>query len=350
MTPNRLDIFSSTPFEGVSREIGPKRDGVEMLPIGAPEVKTAVDSQYQKVLKTGLDLFTTTRGIEQLLKDGKEDYARLPDLPGKPAIQIFQELSPGSSFLDVGPGSGDFIVGVLRDINSKLDVYGFDARTWRKRQQKKIPHLVLGNIDNLPDVDFGGVSKFDVVTCAAVLYHLEDYWGAILRMADRVKTGGVLLASTLPRVQELSTRGGELVWLGPADNDDGTLREADYGQVAYYANMSTFFPDGKIAPMSEIITALNLANPDHQVFYSAAKGTKFGTTHYGGQIAVVNNSQKGFELANLFYCRYRLGDDPSLTKICYLLARDNEEKEILQGKGYTSVQERFDQRLKNLDQ
>lgn len=306
---------------------------IPISPITIPEVKKIVDAQYRQNFEP--ISYTTQRGVDQLLTE-EIDYARLPDLPGRKAIQMFRDLPEGSGFLDVGCGSGTFIKEVVTKVNPEIEAYGFDSRTWE--DQEELPHLNLGNIDDLPSIDFGR-DKFDIVTSASVLYHLPDYWGAILRMADRLKPKGVLLTSTVPRVVETTVRDGVVSYGDPVDDETGRISKSDYGQSGYYRSRNIFGTDGKIVPMTDVIQTINECNPNFRLRYSVSPADNVGTGQYGGQIAAVREGVQPLNLSCLFYCNYPL--DRKYGPISYILGKTEEERKMLQQKGFISVQERF---------
>ncbi len=328
-----MDIPSGHPdmIQGAGLEI--KVNNLPITPISGQDVKNVVDAQYRQNFEP--IFYTTQRGIDELLT-GNRDYARLPDLPKRKAMQIFRDLPNGSGFLDVGCGSGTFIKEILAQVNPHLEAYGFDSRTWD--DQEELPHHNLGNIDDLSSIDFGR-DKFDIVTSASVLYHLPDYWGAILRMADRLKPKGVLLTSTVPRVVETSTRGGDVNYGDPVDDRAGKLTELDYGQLGYYRSRNIFGVDGKIVPMADVIQTLNGHNPNFKLRYSVTPADNMGARQYGGQIAAVREGTQSLNLSGLYYCRFPL--DKDFGPISYILAKNENDQKILQINGFISVQERF---------
>lgn len=214
--------------------------GCPITSMASHEVREIVERQYQENLKPTI-FYETTRGVKDLLTGEIPDPARLPDFPDETALELFRRLPKGSTWLDVGCGSGTFIAEVLQDINPQINAYGFDSREWRNEdmasnlrfghRQEKLSHLSLGNIDNLQDVNFGP-EKFDMITCAAVLRHLPDYWGAILRMVNLLKQDGVFLSSYVPRIAETYSDNmsiDDIIYGHPVDDIDGNIVRPEYG-------------------------------------------------------------------------------------------------------------------------
>lgn len=308
-----------------------------ITPMSAADVKRAVDAQYRQ--NFGPIYYNTRRGVRQLLVED-DDYARLPDLPGRKAIQIIRDLPVGSGLLDVGCGSGTFIRGVLEKVNPGLEAHGFDSREWE--DEERLQHLKLGNIDDLPRTDLGR-DKFEVVTCASVLYHLPDYWGAILRMSDRLKPDGVLLTSTVPRVVETYTSDGDVVYDRPADDLRGRLIEQDDGWLSYYRNRNIFDVEGNIVPMADVIRELNRSNPGFNLRYSVARSENLGTGHHGGQISVVRKGVQPLDLSRLHYCNFPF--DKHFGPVSYILAKDEEEQGMLKKEGLSLFRKGLFERL-----
>lgn len=332
------DIPGGNPDIPPSTGLEIKANNLALISITGQEVKNVIDVQYRKNFEP--IYYFTQRGVGELLGlAGKGEVARLPDLPEKKAAQIFRDLPKGSGFLDVGCGSGTFIKEVLDRVNPDLEAYGFDSRTWEK--QEELAHLKLGNIDDLSSIDFGR-DKFDIVTCAAVLQHLPDYWGAILRMANRLNPKGVLLTSCIPRVNEIfTTEDNLMVYRNPVDDEVGKITKPTGDlEFGYFNSRNIFDVDGKIVAMADAIETLNSDNLNFKLRYSVAPGENLAIDQYGGQIAAVREGTEPLNLSSLYYCHFDF--DKKHESISYILGKTENERKMLQGKGFMNVQERFD--------
>ena len=240
--------------------------------------------------------------------------------------------------MDVGCGSGTFIMEVLSKINSKITAVGFDARAWKRGEQ--IPEAVYGNIDNLSsDLFEENKDGFDLITCASVLYHIPDHWGVIKKIAGLLKEGGIFLGSTMVRpVGSYDT---------PYDDKDGEfvgdwVKESG---ATYYRNRNLLDPDGNLMSMAELLRIIREDNPNFVIEYHALehKGAMLGRTDYGGQISIKKKGSEKLNLSKMFYCYIR-PDNPSssgLLDVSYIVARSESEANKLREKGYASIEDRM---------
>ncbi len=310
-----------------------------LAPLSREIIKAVIDQQYQLNFGDSNNIpYNIQRGVKELLTNAN-DYAQLPNLPnGQPALEFFQQLPEGSTFLDVGCGAGRFIKGILGRVNPYLEAYSFDAKQWDKNNPP--PNLKLGNIDDLPSINFGRAASFDIITCASVLYHLPDYWGAILRMAHKLKPTGVLLTSTIPRIVQVTKDNDHIIYGKPADNALGELIAPDYGQLMYYRSRNIFGTDGKIIPMSVVIQQIQRENPSWQFKYTVAPSTTLNAQQYGGQIAAIRGENaKCLDLSCLYYCSFPV--DRNFGPISYILAQNPNDHNQLRKRGFISVQDRL---------
>lgn len=312
--------------------------GREIKPMSLDEVEGVMRQLYADVLSFDDLAYTTTRGVGHLLDDKRHDYAKLPPFKGEDAMQIFRSLKPGDEWLDLGCGSGDFIVEVRKSINPKIRAVGFDARTWES--QKKIPELVFGDIDRVDKALFPKHRNgFDLVTSASVFYHVPDYWGALARTINLLKPNGRLLISTINR---------PLSGDKPINNESGefTRDPYDYG-ATYYRNRNIFDANGKLMSMAEAVSLFNNHNSNFKLEYHSGKNEAVsnGELSYGGGFSgkksVLNiPTDESF----IFYCFYpekKGSEKPGLFDLSFIFARNEEEAARLRKGGFVSVQERL---------
>ena len=297
--------------------------------------------------------YTRTRGAERLLTPGK-DYAELPAFGRKSPRQIIASLAPGSRVLDVGCGTGQLgaeILGTAQwvlpgdplygaadnstptlptPINPEVAVYGFDAQA--QKGQDRLTSMIIGNIDNLSLQAFGqDFTGFDLVISSSVLYHLPDYWGSILRMANVLKPNGILLASTLPRVLYKNGEGHDEGAEGPW----GYLYNPTEKSLFYFDEKNILDIHGNIIPPGRLIAILNRNNPNLSLTYSVASSTSDGATCFGGQLAGQRLSLKeNLDLSNMYYYMYK-------DNLGYVVAQSPEEKATLEQKGYINIPSRL---------
>lgn len=171
-------------------------------PLGIAEVGEIIRSQYQENLKAGDEAYTVDRGVRELLEENPlgqpNDYAKLPGVGGVSAWEVIRRLPPQSEVLDVGCGDGKFVAEMRGKVNTQIQVTGYDARRWGNSQEGV--DIRLGDIDRLSFGELGRGEGFRLVTSAALVYHLADPWGAVLRLANVVDHDGVILVSGMPRV------------------------------------------------------------------------------------------------------------------------------------------------------
>ena len=346
MSLDNVDTRLPRPIEAFANlEI--KRGAVEIAPIGAEEVGEIIDKQYQEVFDLEQNEYDTKRGVRRLLTDKGNDYGQLPDLPDRSSLDYITNLPAESTWLDAACGSGVLIDEVLKEINPDLKAVGFDARKWKALRQ--IPHFIEGNIDKLHTTNLPE-EKFDLVTCASLLQHLPDYWGAILRMSRRLNPKGVMLASTLPRIGKYRERiaNGKIQIFGKedmvVDKLDGSLDYPQSPKLHYYHNKSVLNTAGEIVPMKAILEALERYNPHLNLHYSQVKRKRSLADEVGGQLAMVDHQGLGLNLGLMFYCRYPVSR--SVGELAYLLAKNGNEAERLREAGFVSLQERFEKSVK----
>lgn len=108
---------------------------------------------------------------------------------------IGQDNIEGSSFLDIGCGSGIFSIAAKR-LGAK-EVIGFDV----SRESVQSAELNKKKFSNTPEIKFHVQSiledgykqfgKFDIVYSWGALHHTQDMWQAIRNSAELVNPGGL---------------------------------------------------------------------------------------------------------------------------------------------------------------
>jgi SAM-dependent methyltransferase len=283
-----------------------------ITPVSFDEVRRRVYEAYVFAVQASDEKYGRGRGAEKVLDPG-QDYAELPGFGDKNAREIISTLSPGNTILDVGCGYGQLGAEIQQTINPNVEVYGFDAQ--RQPGQERLKQVVIGNIDDLSPPLFDGL-LFDLVVSSALLYHLPDYWGAVLRMSRMLKPQGVLLASTMPRI----------------------VRDKGTGRSHYFRDRNVLDIQGQLVASDALIELLNSQNRRFKLEYSVIDSLDTtAVQNVGGRLSGKRSSQGGYlDLPHLFYCL-------SNENIGYVIARTSEEKEHLQRAGFIGVQERLDQ-------
>ena len=103
----------------------------------------------------------------------------------------------GTSFLDIGCGSGLFSLAARR---LGAIVHSFDrdresvacARVLRRRHRELDEHWTIEEGSVLDDSFMVALGRFDIVYAWGSLHHTGDLWGALRRAAERVGPNGVL--------------------------------------------------------------------------------------------------------------------------------------------------------------
>lgn len=313
--------------------------GVEIRPMSLEVVDGINRKQYEQVLTFKGYEYITQRTAKMLLGKKSNDYAKLPVLNGQNAGEIFKKLPKNSEWLDLGCGSGDFIADVVNSINKRIRAVGFDARVWD--EELAIPELILGNIY---DVELGMFNEhpngFDLITSASVFYHLSDYWNVLKRTINLLKPNGKFLLSTICRPIDLYGQ--------PINDESGNfIHDPKNFLATYYNNRNLFDCRGNLLSMAEVVAILNSVNNCFGLEYhsSPSENVSVGQLLYGGGFS---GEKVGFEkksdFSNIFYCHYDgfgkikgNGD----TKMSFVVAKNDNEKELLRRKGFVSVENRY---------
>lgn len=308
----------------------------EIQPATPQIIKELIDKEHNTAVHSREHAYGRRRGADRILDRGM-DYAELPGYKGRLPREIIQKLPSGSSVLDVGCGYGQLgaqILGIdsantnVPPINENVKVYGFDVRT--QNGQERLTKVVIGSIDDLSPQTFSDNPEgFDLVISSSTLYHLPDYWGAILRMARVLKPEGILLTSTLPRA--ICNMGGRPI---SVENEKGFLVYPDSGFISYYRNGNILDINGRLIPPGELVDILNKFNKYFNLEYGVATSKQGGVDSQGGQISGQRLSISGtLDLSCMFYCL-------SNGNLGYIVAQSPEEKKLLTEQGYVNLHER----------
>lgn len=309
----------------------------EIKPLSVADVDQLMHRFYKDVLELRDTAYGATRGVGMLLSDsGSTDYAKLPQIEGRSAKYIFESMKPGDEWLDLGCGSGKFLNEVGSVVNPGLIRVGFDARTWK--QQEQLDELVLGDIDRLDASLFPNHKQgFDLITSAAVFYHLPDFLNPLARAIRLLKTNGILLVSTInrPRIGE-----------NPIDDENGNFTADPKEGAMYYKNRNLFKANGNLLSFSEAVSLINIVNPGIKLEYHTLgrKHVVNGILNYGGGISVRRIDSRPLNFSNIFYCYYpkeKDSEEIGYRDISFILAKDKSEVEQLRKEGYSSVQDRL---------
>jgi 2-polyprenyl-3-methyl-5-hydroxy-6-metoxy-1,4-benzoquinol methylase len=294
----------------------------DIKPASLSDIQKRIDDAYAFAANASDEKYGRGRDATAILQPGN-DYAELPGWSGRTPRQIIEELLAGSAVLDVGCGYGELGAEILSKINPGVEVYGFDAQ--KQPGQERLKEVAVGNVDALAPELFGG-RQFDLVVSSALLYHLPDYWGAVLRMARMLRPGGVLLASTMPRI---------LREVGEPVDDQNGLCEADNDTFFYFRDRNVFDTAGVLVPTAELIELLNTRNADFRFAYTLAAGNEIsGSKNVGGQLAARRQGELPPNLENIFYCL-------SKGNLGYVVARNEAEASGLASRGFVSLAARL---------
>lgn len=319
--------------------VGKEWGGVPILPISIQQLKQFGEIKYQELLGLSPNTYKTDRGLFELLDPQSINYARLPECGGVPALEVFRSQRNRSSWLDLGCGTGNFIRQVLEDQSMPaLRAVGFDARKWSRQ---KPPNLVIGDINKLHKSLFPrNVRGFDLITSAAVFYHLYDYWGVLGRSINLLKKNGKLIVSTVPRPIDSAYQ--------PIDDKDGSFTHVNDNEnpIRYYRNKNIFDFSGKLLSIAEVVQIFNAANKGFKLEYHSVPVHEAKTTgdlNFGGGFSGTRLQTKKVDMSFIFYAFYKnpefLDLDFNMTDISFIVARSKSEKQKLKKQGFSSVQE-----------
>lgn len=318
------------------------------------DIKTRIDESYKFAATAEAYQYGRERGADRILVPGR-DYAELPGFAGRSPREIIEALPAGSRVLDVGCGYGQLGAEILGTntgepldsegfvpnrpinpaINTGVAVYGFDAQA--QKGQDRLSGMAIGNIDELSSETFND-TRFDLIYSSSVLYHLPDYWGALLRMSNLLQPQGIVLASTVPRVIRSA-------WdQEPVDDTTGHLLEKDTGEFCFFRDRNIFDTKGRILPSGELVTILNERNPFFKLQYNVASVEYMdGAKLFGGQISGQRTSSEGnLNLKNVFYGLSAGYSRGNLDSLSYIVAKTEKEEEHLNKSGFISLQTRFE--------
>lgn len=317
--------------------VGTKKEwlGTEIRPINKSDVELVTATQYNEVLEFNEDDYRTLRGVDDLLAKNSTDYGKLPGVSDQTALEIFKNLPKGSTWLDLGCGSGIFITEVLKRINKRILPVGFDARTWEG--QVAVPELVLGNINELKAEMFkNNPDGFDLITSASVFYHLHDYLSVFKKATNLLKPNGKLLVSTInqPTYQYESIL-----------DDGGNFKVSPMTySVTYFRNRNIFSVDGSLMSIGELIGIVNRESENITLEYTSCRAgqrVSLGESCFGGGIsAKVGSGKPLLNLSKVFYCFYPESSEIKRNRndLSYIVAKTDSEAKALKNQGFVSLE------------
>jgi len=244
--------------------------------------------------------------------------------------------------LDVGCGYGKLGADIKEGVNSDVIVEGLDVRA--QEGQERLSKMHYGGVDKLSPLMLGDkTNKVALVTSAALMYHLQDPWGAVLRMSSVLRKDGLLLISTMPRVVNRGVP-RPLDQHAYGDERGYLLNQAKIGGgPQYYTYKNVFDTEGQVVGPGEVVDIINADNPFFPLEYGVDSSQTRGSMLHGGQISGWRASEKGLDLSCLFYCKQMASpyEDMEKGEIGYILAKNKKEKAMLRQMGYLDVQTRF---------
>lgn len=317
----------------------------QLVPVDHRLVDELVGQQYSNALKADRNAYNSIgRSLKQLAMDN-ESYSRLSGYGELTALEIIDGVPKGGRILDVGSGDGTFVFEMRERLKAKrVKVLGLNAKVWEKSVVE--PDVVM-SIDSINPKALKEKDRFDLVTCSTTLYHLQDWWGGILRLASLVKPNGVLLTSTLPRPYNLLNVSSLLVDEA-TDTSDGFFREGAF-HGWYYRNKNIFSSEGELMPIGEVLGVLNEENQGYDFQCSLSPSQDDVVQIIGRQLSAQRLDDTGLDFSSLYYSAYTTTSyGPAKKNISYVLARSKKEKEELSSLGFINVQQRFDKKASRI--
>lgn len=122
----------------------------------------------------------------------------------KRKLNWIKGLYEGGSLLDVGAGTGDFLLEAKKE---GWEVFGIEP------SQKARERALSKGIDLMDKIDFNSSSAFDVITMWHVLEHVPDYKSQIVEMRNLLKPGGILVVA-VPNFKSYDARKYNHFWAG----------------------------------------------------------------------------------------------------------------------------------------
>jgi len=124
--------------------------------------------------------------FDRIAEDFDSTRSSDPRLVDSVAMGLFDVLGKGSSILDIGTGTGRFLIPLE---NIGITGYGIDLskKMLLRARAKDLDRLVLADALNLPFTD----DQFDATLMTSVL-HIVDDWKCVIREACRVSKRAVI--------------------------------------------------------------------------------------------------------------------------------------------------------------
>lgn len=336
----KVTHISEAEIRPATREL-PTRDAERYgtKPISLIEVTEYIQRKIELTKKFNpAEQYNTKRGVRNLLIPGK-DYGELPSFGAQSAHEIIATLPEGARVLDVGCGAAKLEQGIRSEVNARISLYGVDLH--RQQGQEALDGFALADIQS----DRLMSAPFDVIVSSALMYHLEDPWGAFMNMSGLLKKGGILMASTFARVISNDKWSDDF----RPENKDGTfntLCAAAVDDFSYFRGKSIRDVSGGLVCPAEVIQILNDQNEGKFVLeYHTASIENPGARDNGGSVSAQVFSDNGLlDLSCLFYAtseeRHRRNEEKKRS-LTYIIARNSEEATMLRQQGYFSVSDRI---------
>ena len=152
------------------------------------------------MIKFGNSYFKQYLSSHNRIREFGRDKLRLT--PIVPTLrEVIRNLPEQTRVLDVGCGTGNFLHLIERE-NAKVVTFGIDIGT----PPEFIPSATFVH-GSATDIPFES-ERFDLVTCAHVLEHLNDPYAAVAEMVRICRPGGYIYVETPSGASTMSMLGG----------------------------------------------------------------------------------------------------------------------------------------------